>query len=339
MKKTFSVGIAGTAKNTGKTTTMNALLAEIKKEEGFVTAFTSIGYDGESFDNVTGLPKPRIRVWEGCLVAVAEKCLPYSDAEIEIISSTGIETPLGPVLIGRAAKGGKMTLAGPNKRQELRAVLNIFQQMGTDLVIVDGALNRIAPMSEADALILATGAARNTDIDRLAAETGQLVGMFNLPAGDRSGMNRVSSVLAQKSYETFLTAWAQGDVYVDGVFCEKFLSQLADSGTGVTSGKRLLFPDPMKVILSGEIGRVEDSLGKLARAGVTTRVAKTVQTLLVTINPFYPQYRMNLQRYEAAYVDKDALQKSIAAQLQIPCFNVMQQGGQGIWQALQNAMQ
>jgi hypothetical protein len=56
------VGIAGTAKNTGKTTTLSAIMGEARKEPALVLGLTSIGYDGEGFDNVTGLPKPRIDV-------------------------------------------------------------------------------------------------------------------------------------------------------------------------------------------------------------------------------------------------------------------------------------
>ena len=53
------VGIAGTAKNTGKTTALNALL-RAAHEHGTLVGVTSIGYDGESIDTVTGLPKPSI---------------------------------------------------------------------------------------------------------------------------------------------------------------------------------------------------------------------------------------------------------------------------------------
>ncbi|MBU4562316.1 hypothetical protein KKB17_02785, partial [bacterium] len=53
------LGILGTAKNTGKTTTTSALL-EIANNKNLSVGITSIGYDGEDIDNITGLPKPRI---------------------------------------------------------------------------------------------------------------------------------------------------------------------------------------------------------------------------------------------------------------------------------------
>ena len=80
--QTIIIGIAGTAKNTGKTTTTSFIMAEVKKNEKLNLGLTSIGYDGEDIDNVTGLPKPKIEVWPGVLVAVAEKCLKVSTAEV-----------------------------------------------------------------------------------------------------------------------------------------------------------------------------------------------------------------------------------------------------------------
>jgi len=55
------VGIAGTAKNTGKTTTTSAILDELYNME-IPIGLTSIGYDGEEIDNITRLPKPRLFV-------------------------------------------------------------------------------------------------------------------------------------------------------------------------------------------------------------------------------------------------------------------------------------
>ncbi|MBA7549071.1 hypothetical protein ES705_41544 [subsurface metagenome] len=53
------LGILGTAKNTGKTTTTSTLL-KIANNRNLSVGITSIGYDGEDVDNITGLPKPRI---------------------------------------------------------------------------------------------------------------------------------------------------------------------------------------------------------------------------------------------------------------------------------------
>jgi molybdopterin-guanine dinucleotide biosynthesis protein len=55
----LSLGVLGTAKNTGKTTTLNALLKCLSEK---LLALTSIGFDGEDLDHITCLPKPNVFV-------------------------------------------------------------------------------------------------------------------------------------------------------------------------------------------------------------------------------------------------------------------------------------
>jgi dethiobiotin synthetase len=160
----FIIGIAGTAKNTGKTTASIAILQELFKTNISI-GLTSIGYDGEDIDNITGLPKPSLFLKKGTTVATSEKCISGCTAQLDIIKTTNISTPLGKIIIAQVVKEGLVVIAGPNKSIELRCVLGLIRQMNCKLIIVDGALNRLAPMIETNGIILATGAARNTDID------------------------------------------------------------------------------------------------------------------------------------------------------------------------------
>ncbi len=48
---------------------------------------------------MTGLPKPRIVVHEGDIAAVAQSCLRASEAVIEVLEDTGIQTGMGHILI------------------------------------------------------------------------------------------------------------------------------------------------------------------------------------------------------------------------------------------------
>ncbi|HHY13453.1 MAG TPA: hypothetical protein GX526_02250, partial [Thermoanaerobacterales bacterium] len=173
------VGIAGTAKNTGKTSVVSNLLIK-GKENNIKIGLTSIGYDGESTDNITGLPKPRLIVSNGTIVAIAEKCLTNTTAELKIIKKTNFVTPLGRVVIGIIKKEGLVVLAGPNKTRDLKAVISQMKELGSELIIVDGALNRLAPMSVVENIVLATGAAKNRDLNQLAIETLCLFQIFEL---------------------------------------------------------------------------------------------------------------------------------------------------------------
>ena len=65
-----SVSLIGMCKNAGKTTTLNQLIAELKRN-GVSFGATSVGRDGESTDLVTNTVKPGIFVYKGTIVATA----------------------------------------------------------------------------------------------------------------------------------------------------------------------------------------------------------------------------------------------------------------------------
>ena len=174
------IGILGTAKNTGKTTTFNFLL-EWSNLESIKVGLTSIGYDGEDIDNITGLPKPRIFVQKDNTIATAEQCLFSLEDKIKTIEKTDVHTALGRVVIGKARKEGLVVLAGPNKGIELKVIIQKLKQQKTEIILVDGALNRMIPLIYCDALILTTGASRHTDIDLLVDEIESMSRVFTLP--------------------------------------------------------------------------------------------------------------------------------------------------------------
>ena len=93
-------------------------------------ALTSIGYDGELVDHITGLPKPRIYAPAGTLLAIAEKCAQASQADVEILKRTEMETVLGRVVIGRIRKPGLVLLAGPTKSVDIRRANAYLQEYG-----------------------------------------------------------------------------------------------------------------------------------------------------------------------------------------------------------------
>lgn len=323
----MTLGIAGTAKNTGKTTTLSAVMTELRRTRPKLRlAITSIGYDGEYLDNVTGLPKPRIELYAGDLAAVAEQCLRYSRARLEILQKTDIMTPMGPILIGRVTTPGKLVVGGPNKRVELRRILGLLDHFGANLTIVDGALGRIVPMSEVDELILATGASRTTDIERLAVETAHITSILSLPQLPiPDGCVQMGPILCAGDYDNLRDVWQTRDALaIRGLIGEPYLKQLADSDSAC-SGKTLLFENPMSLLLSGEYAHVCSSIDRLRSSGVTLGVTRAVHLVAVTVNPYYPRYRVSNRYYEPAYVDKDALLAAISKSVDAPVYNIKEQ--------------
>lgn len=333
--KHIAIGIAGTAKNTGKTTTLFALM-EALLQSGAVApaqlALTSIGYDGERMDNVTGLPKPRIRVMEGMLTAVAQRCLRHSEAEVEVLQDTGIMTPMGTILLGRVRKGGLLVVAGPNKSGELARVLALLEQAGAAMSIVDGALGRIAPMVMVDGLILATGASRTQDLQRLALETESLLALLRLPVLQPKGaVAAFPSILGEKGFAALLRGLQEADTAaIQGVLSEELLWLLPGQGEALR-GRRLLFPDSIKLLIASDLVRARRCIAQLAELGLEVGVQKRVHAIAVTVNPYYPKYNYGQgQEYAAAYVEQAALHAAIAGSVQTPCYDVVAQGAQAL---------
>jgi len=82
--KTFEViSIIGLAKNVSKTTTLNHIINLLRDKH--TIGVTSIGRDGEPYDAITELPKPKIIVEEGTIFATAEDSLKNSDIKNELI--------------------------------------------------------------------------------------------------------------------------------------------------------------------------------------------------------------------------------------------------------------
>jgi len=327
--KEVSVGVAGTAKNSGKTTTLVTLLGKLKKENIAAVGLTGIGYDGESFDNVTGLPKPRVDVYEGMIVAVTEKCVKYARAKIEPLLQTDIRTALGRIVIGKVTEAGKLVLAGPVKKSDLRKTLNFMRDCGAELVFVDGALGRVAPFAEVDGLILATGASRNSNISELALENEHLIKLLRRPVMAEKGVTtRIGSVLSEESFSAFLDSFAVADtIIVEGLLSGRFLGAITKNKElcGRLRGKRLLFDSSFKLLLAGKINETWDAIGEMER-DLEIGVLKPAHVVSVTVNPYYPKYRYTTRDYEAAYVDKAALRGAIGNSMSLPCYDVVAGG-------------
>ena len=45
--------------------------------------------------------------------------------------------------------------------------------------------------------------------------------------------------------------------------------------------------------------------------------------MAITVNPFYPKYRYELDNYECAYVDKGQLLEQVASFANVPVFDIV----------------
>ncbi len=182
LKRYASLAIIGMCKNAGKTTVLNQLIRCLWTDPR-ILAVTSIGRDGELLDIVTGTEKPGIWIRSGTLVATATDTLRRSDVTREILCATGVQTPLGEVIVFRALSDGTVELAGPSMNEQMAEVIGILREFGADIVLVDGAINRktMGAPRITEGMILCAGASYHPDMDKVIADTAHICTLLTLP--------------------------------------------------------------------------------------------------------------------------------------------------------------
>ena len=305
-----TVCLAGMCKNAGKTTALNALIAGARGR-GVSLALTSIGRDGEREDLITGTYKPPIYVSGGTLFATARGLLQKCDATYEVLSLTGIHTPLGEVAILRALSDGFVELAGPSMTDQLVALTGELKRFGAEKVLIDGALFRrsLCAPEAAEGVILSTGASFGPDRDRTVAETAFVAELFTLP---ESGPwpDLLGHRYARGDLFDDLSAALEGEgeaLYVTGAFTDAMASALLRR-RGVP--REVHVEDGTRLLLSRE------SYEKLKARGVVFRVRRRNELIAVTVNPF--------SAYGAPY-DPAAFQQAMARRVYVPVLNILEE--------------
>jgi len=348
------LGILGTAKNTGKTTTTSALL-EIAPYQGVSVGLTSIGYDGEDIDNITGLPKPRIFAKKGTFIATAKNCLKSSTAQIKTLKETEISTPLGKIIIGEVIENGLVIIAGPNKGEELSMIIDKLEKLGNKLILVDGALNRIVPLMKTNALILTTGAARNINIDFLLTEIKCISSLFKLPKiGKKDFINlennekkvitliqkdcskkylKTNSLISLSDIQELINRLDEETqlVFIPGVLTEFALNELLKKEVKLLKEKNIIIPNPTHLLVGSNTISLMDTLLKIKKIRINLKIVETIPILAITVNPFYPLYRYENSRYEKSWVNREELYNKVKFAVSVPVIDIIKEGGNGLF--------
>ena len=225
-----------------------------------------------------------------------------------------------------------------------------MEEIKCQLVIVDGALNRIAPMIETNGIILATGAARNTDIDALVRETKILYYIFNLPEANQEEANLVLNQkkitlfpLDQNSKTTTIDCSSLIDrqtvekiksnindntkiIFIPALLSSSMLEEMNESLKSLWENKTLIINDSIKIIAGGNPESVFCQIKKTMCFGGSIKVLKKVPILCITVNPFYPFYRFDKKKYEAEYVDAIRLLSKMKSNLPVPVVDIKKEG-------------
>ena len=292
-----TMSIVGMCKNAGKTTVLNWILQHTGRER--VLGLTSIGRDGESTDVVTGTEKPSIFVPEGTLIATAKDMLRLGDVTKEIVATTGIPTPLGEVVVMRARSAGYVQIAGPSITTQLKAVSDLFFELGAHQSIIDGALGRksLGARAVAEGIILCTGASYHRSMDKVIEDTLNIYRIMNLP--------KAETLPAEPEGTLADCLKEHGEALISGALTDTMVVPLLRSG--VLKNGRLVVRDPSKVLLT------PDTLDKLQARQVKLEAVEAARTLCVTINP--------VSAYGWKF-DKDEFRRRMSEAVDVPVINV-----------------
>jgi hypothetical protein len=239
-----TLSVMGMTKNTGKTVSLNHLLAQAAAS-AVAMGITSIGRDGEERDQVFSIPKPPVKVWPGCLVATARDTLLRAKVRYKQMGTTGVESPMGEVLIIKALEHGEMEIAGASRSHDQHKVIALLKQCGAALVVLDGALGRShhASPAIADGVVLATGAAIGGGIQDVLRKTRDRLAIL--------GIAQVSPALAAQVQPLFnqggVAIWSRAGQCV-------FDRRIATLNAAATL-LALSIPDMGTVAVSGAVGR------------------------------------------------------------------------------------
>jgi hypothetical protein len=296
------VSIVGTAKNTGKTTTLDAMIAEAQGE-GIRLGVTSTGRDGESEDVVTGTVKPRIFLPEGAVTTIPTELYAFAEAGLEILRMTDYRTALGRIMICGVAEAGYVQVAGPVSTAGQTGVCAEMLALGADMILIDGAIDRrsVAAPHASDAVILATGAALSGRMSEVAAETAHAVELYSLPElHDEAALAEITGRAEEKNIlcigdesrvldlKTGLGAGRLiGDeigedcryIYLPGALTKSVAEGVP---TKLRAKTAFVVTDPTKIF----IDRI--SWRKLRAAGLRVFVLSGIHIVAVTVNPYSP---------------------------------------------------
>ncbi len=291
LEGTRRLALVGLAKNTGKTQTLAAILAE-HAAAGRRIGVTSIGRDGEERDVIDArIGKPRIHLQAGSLVASTDALLRASGVAHERLAQTGIRTPLGEVIVAELSEPGTLEVAGPSAAEDVREVSDAMIGFGAEQVLIDGAIDRRAASSPAvaDGLVMATGAVLDEDIERVVTATADAVDLVRLPharAGERVVLARELALNSEPAeIAALLAEHPHANAFlVEGALSERLLEGLL-AARRERAGRelRIVVGDSTKVFLALH------GAGWYRRQGIAIEVLRTIDLRAITVNPVAPQ--------------------------------------------------
>lgn len=236
--------MTGFEKGSGKTTFLNALLP-LARRAGPVALF-SIGVDG-GLKAREGARAAEVRVESGDVVLTTDAFARVSSARLEVLEVLPGESVLGRLFLGRAVRGGEVTLVGAENLAALSgAIALVRQEKWAVSWLVDGAAGRVTQVSALDdAGFLFTVRVDRANLSRVSERLRALVALAALPVVPEppAGTLRLEGPLTEEVREHLprdLVALSVEDFTKSFLPARALLRLVADVTCSVRRGFRLL---------------------------------------------------------------------------------------------------
>ena len=190
--------VTGFEKGSGKTTLLNGLLP-VARTAGPIAVF-SIGVDG-GLKARDGARAQEVRVEAGDVVLTTDLLARASSARLEILEALPARSVLGRLLLGRAVRGGEVTLVGAEHLAALSGAIDLVRQEAwAASALVDGAASRVTQVGAlGDVRFVFTVRVDRANLPRVAERLRALVALASLPASEPpAGAMRLEGPLTEK---------------------------------------------------------------------------------------------------------------------------------------------
>lgn len=303
-----TISIVGTSKNAGKTVSMNHIIAEAA-ERGITLGLVSTGRDGERRDVLTNTEKPPVYACKGSIITTVENSLGNvaegERAGIEILEVTGYNTPMGKVILGKVVEAGFVEISGPRSSATIRQMCLMMQDLGAELVLVDGSLDRRASAAPAlsEGTVIAAGAALSRSMEVVIQKTKHIVSLYSIPRADDIILD--IAVQSVENKETVIidedgccfTACTQTSLNSGTAIAEQLTEKsryvvLSGSATFDTLKDIVMSKRDKVQIIVKDATRIfinENELFMLSKMGMNLRVIEAMNIIAVTVNPYAPE--------------------------------------------------
>ncbi len=278
-----TVSIIGNGRGSGKTTALKSFL----KYNDSAFGISSFGND-----RIENIESGLVHVKEGTICATCHGSLAFSDITKEILATTGINTPLGQIVILRAKSQGHVVLSGASTVEESIVIRDMLKDFGAERVIFDGSLNRKSPASPrlSDSVTLTFSAS-----PRLRAEMDYLMEIFSLRQFPTEYLPKGNFILINDEYiqgqdiKTNLSKYL-GDnsvrmIGIRGAIQKGFVHMLTHLSVGQTiKGASLIIDDATKLFID------QNEYRMLVNLGIEIYVRQGIRVNSIFVNPYNTGY-------------------------------------------------